>query len=214
MSSENDGAAFAFHRSYDFPERAATLRIETGRRLIEEDDLGVVDQRQSERETLRLAPGECDVICVGFVLKLHEPQQLVGAASFRVVAAEEIERLARRDLVVETRGLQLHADQRANLVGVLVPVEPADRDLASIRLGETCDQCQGRGLSGTVGAEEAEDLAGTDREVDAGDGEDVRELLAQAPYDDLVGHTGDRVTGVWLTVPCGFGQNKEWIPYR
>ena len=86
-----------------------------GGRLVEEDDFGIVDQRQREREPLRLTAGERDVIRVRFVLELHELEQLLGAAPLRVVAAEEIERLARRDLVVEARGLQLHADARADL---------------------------------------------------------------------------------------------------
>ena len=80
--------------------------------------------------------------------------------------------------------------QRANLVGVAVPVQPADRDLAGIGPGETFDHFQRRGLAGTVRPEEAEDLAGGDGEVDAGDGEHVRELLAQSSDDDLFRHRG------------------------
>ena len=196
VRGEDDRAALAFHGPDDFPQRAAALRIEPGGRLVEEDDFRIVDQGQRQRQPLRLPAGERDVIRVGLVFELHEPQQLVGAAPPRVVAAEEIERLARRDLVVETRGLQLHADHRADLVSVPVPVQSADRDLAGIGPGEPLDHLQRGCLSGAVRPEEAEDLARGNREVDARDGENVRKLLAQTSYDDLVGHEGDSLTGV------------------
>src|ERR1044071_2150826 len=125
VRGENDGAAFRFHGPYDFPQRAAALRIETGSRLVEGNDAPIGDQSQREREAprpgggeggvggggggggpRRRPAGEGDVIRAGFFFELREPQELVRAAPLRIVPAEEIERFARRGLVVQTCRLQ------------------------------------------------------------------------------------------------------------
>src|SRR5205823_11452978 len=133
----------------------------------------------------RLTARQRHVVRVGLVLELHEPQELRGRPALRVVAAELVERLARRDLVVERGRLELHADAGANRRSVLAPVEAADLDLAGVGLGQPFDHLERRGLAGAVRAEETEDLTRRDAEIDAGDGEDLRELLAQIAYDDL-----------------------------
>src|SRR5205085_8689475 len=57
--------------------------------------------------------------------------------------------------------------------------------------GEALDHLESRRLPGAVRAEEAEHLPGGHGQIDAGDGEDLRELLAQPADDDLVGHDAE-----------------------
>jgi hypothetical protein len=53
-------------------------------------------------------------------------------------------------------------------------VRARDGRFSRRRCQERGEHAQGRGLAGTVRAEEAEDLACADREVDAADGLDLR----------------------------------------
>ena len=58
------------------PDRAAGLRIEPGRELVEEHDLGLVDQRERDEEALLLAAGE-----------RHEPGVALASSPSRVKSA-------------------------------------------------------------------------------------------------------------------------------
>ena len=58
VRGEQDGAAARLESLHHFPELAAGLRIEPRGGLVEEEQLGVVDQRAGDREPLGLAAGE------------------------------------------------------------------------------------------------------------------------------------------------------------
>ena len=72
----------------EVPQRAPGGRVEAGRRLVEEDELGVVDERQGDRQALALAAGQ--------VLRL-------GVAALAEVRARRSARRSGR-LRVEARG--------------------------------------------------------------------------------------------------------------
>lgn len=55
MRGENDRASFVAQFADQFPEGAAGLGIEACRRLVEEDDFRVVDQREGQGQALLLA---------------------------------------------------------------------------------------------------------------------------------------------------------------
>ena len=61
----------------DVPELAARLRIEAGGRLVEEEQLGIADQRAGDGEPLLLAAGELLDPGVALVLELDQLQHLV-----------------------------------------------------------------------------------------------------------------------------------------
>ncbi len=171
------------------PQRAPRLRVEARRRLVEEDELGIVHEGQGHRQALLLSARERHVVGVGLVDELHEVEQLPRVPAPRVVAAVEVQRLTGRDLVEQARALELDAEARADLPAVVAQVEAEDLDLALVRLGQSLDHLQGGGLAGAVGAEEAEDLAPLDVEVQAVDGQHVRVALAQAAHAQRqIGH--------------------------
>ena len=66
------------------------------------------------------------------------------------------------------------ADAAADLGGVARQVDARDPGVARRRADERREHAQRRRLAGAVGAEEAEDLAGADLEVDAAHGLDRR----------------------------------------
>ena len=55
MRREHDGAMVPLLRvEEDVPQGPATLRIELRGRLVEKQDLGIADERQSHRQSLKL----------------------------------------------------------------------------------------------------------------------------------------------------------------
>jgi hypothetical protein len=54
-----------------------------------------------------------------------------------------------------------------------------DGHIAAGGIGETEDQADGRGLAGAIGAEEPEDIASTDREIETVDGTELLEILGE-----------------------------------
>jgi hypothetical protein len=57
----------------------ARLRIETGGRLVEEEQLGTADERAGEGEPLFLAAGEIRDAGAPFFLQLHEANHVATA---------------------------------------------------------------------------------------------------------------------------------------
>ena len=63
------------------PQQVAGLRVEAGRRLVEEQHVGLVDQRAGDRQApLHAARQRLDLV-VGALGQLGELEQLVGAAA-------------------------------------------------------------------------------------------------------------------------------------
>ena len=54
------------------PELAARLRVEAGGRLVEEEQLGIADQRAGEREPLLLPARQRADARVALLLQLHQ----------------------------------------------------------------------------------------------------------------------------------------------
>ena len=60
----------------EVPELPAGLRIESGRRFVEEQEVRIADQRARQREPLLLAPGEHADARVALFLQLNQPDQV------------------------------------------------------------------------------------------------------------------------------------------
>ena len=109
---QHDGAVLGGDRADHVPEVAARLRVEAGRGLVEEHDLGVVHEREGDREALLLAARELPRLRLGLLLEADERQQARRPAFERhaVEAREEVEQLGRREVLEQRVLLQLHAD--------------------------------------------------------------------------------------------------------
>ena len=73
MRGEQDRLSLVAHLLHDVPERAAGLWIETRRRLIQENEGRIIDERQRQRQPLLLAAGK--MLELGFAALL-QPHQL------------------------------------------------------------------------------------------------------------------------------------------
>ena len=80
-----------------------------------------------------------------------------------VAAAEEVEVVDRRHLIVEREVVGQVADAPAHALGIARGVEPVDADGAAGRPLQRRQHAQRRALAGAVGPDEREDAAGGDR---------------------------------------------------
>ena len=182
------------------PARAE--RVEAGGRLVEDDQLRVVDERLGQADALPHALGvflEDALLVVG----RGRPSRSAPAARLRRTAgveveqpAVEVERLLGVEEAVEVRFLGQVAD-----AFVLVDVGGGLAEDEGLAVGgeeQAEQQLDGGGLAGAVGAEQAEDFALVDLEVEGVQGG----LLLPAPEvavdlgqvarfdDDFLGHVG------------------------
>ena len=179
---------------------AAAQRVEPRHRLVEEDDLGVVDQRLRDADALhhalRVLPQSA---CA--VRRRGRPGRAAAVARWRRSAEgcrtdppKYVQQLFRRQVVVEIRVLGQKADAPAH-------VEAADRPAQDLRSAggredQLHQQLERRRLARAVGAEKPEDLAALDRQrepierpIRAGSPEADRVVLRKLVDVDGGGHT-------------------------
>src|ERR1051326_8126414 len=67
VRGDENGAATGLEGAQDVPDVPPRLRIESGRRLVEEEQFRIADERTGNRESLLLAAGELADIRVALV---------------------------------------------------------------------------------------------------------------------------------------------------
>ena len=180
---QHHGGAVALDLADDVPERPPGARVEAGGRFVEEGHDGVVDERQGDRQPLRLPTGQLVDESFGLVGQADPlEQRLAGlaAAEDAVAGAEDVDDLAQPLVVEQGGGLELHADAPFDVLGVGPDRQPVDRDLATVGPAQAFDHLEGRRFAGAVGPQDAEDLAAFHGQGDAVDGNEVAVALGQA----------------------------------
>ena len=165
------------------PDHVAGLRIEAGRRLVEEHDLGLVDERARDRQpALHAARERLDPV-VRALGELDELEQLVGpraSSSFArepEVAAVDDDVLADRQLQVERVLLGHDAEPAADLHAVVAGSSPNTRERPVRHRRDAPDHAHRRRLPRAVRPEEPEGLPALEVEVDRVDGGEIAEAL-------------------------------------
>ncbi len=183
------------------PRAPARRRVEAGRRLVEEQQLGVADQGKRDVQPPLLTARHPQYTRFGLLRQPHLLDRLIDVPRPRVVPGEQLERLAHRELGVHPALLQDDADALAPLAGRMRGVLAEDRDLARRALAIALEHLDRRGLAGAVRAQEGEDLAPLDGQVQATDGLEVAIGLAQArDADDRISHAcQSNSTSRWTT---------------
>ena len=146
------------------PEVVAALRIEPGRRLVEEQHRRARDEARGEIEAAAHAAGVGAHEPVGRLLEAQLREQLAGALAHDgarqvVEAADELEVGARRQQPVDGRALAGEADAGAHLGGRGDRVVAGDERAPRGRQRERGEDADGGRLARPVVAEEAEDAA-------------------------------------------------------
>ncbi len=197
VRGDHDRAALGRDRADHVPQVASRLRVEAGRRLVEEDDLGLVHEREGDREPLLLAAGE--LACERARLRL-EPDRLEQPLD--ALAARGARRTGRRRARAARsrrgcrRARSSAAARRSALHAARIgPDGPAeDLDRAAVGPRQALDHLEGRRLACAVRTEDPERLAGLHGQVDAAHGLELAVRLRQAPDEDRV-HGGDPING-------------------
>ena len=160
--------------------------IKAGRRLVEEDQVGIPNQCERQVEPAPLPARERRGARVAFGVQFDQSDQLVGAATTAVVATVHLEQLADREVVLHAAGLQHDADALAQLTCAAGRVQAEHADLAGAALAIALEDLGGRRLSGAVRAEQAEHLADRDAEADVANGFKVAVALGEPPDFDRI----------------------------
>jgi hypothetical protein len=184
VRGEQDRLAEVGERAHGAPGGAARLGIEAGRRLVEEDELRVADEREGEIQPARLPAGQPADADVRALLQADDLDDLLDGARVRVERGPVRDGLADGQVAVHPAALQDDAGalpQGARPPGRIVP---EDGDDAAGAVAVPLEDLDGRRLARAVGSEEAEHLAAGDVEVDPSDGVDVAVGLAQVADED------------------------------
>ena len=174
VRGEEDRFALVLEALDDFADFHAAQRVEAARRLVEDEQIGIVDEGLGEADPLLHA------LRIGFdrafarVFQFNQLQQPVNAlVGFAARQAEDFrikaEQLLGGEKLVVVGQLRQVADALAGDGLADVNAEQAGRAAGGRDKAEQ-DVHRG-GLAGAVGAEEAEDFAGTDFEVEAVQGD-------------------------------------------
>src|SRR5581483_11566665 len=149
-------------------EVAAALDVERDRRLVEDEQLGVRDEREREAHPLRLAAGEPLGELAGEPGEAGELERLVDPERVRVERRDELHELADAEVPDEAAGLEHRGDEAgADRLGRR-PAE--DRDAAAVGLEQPEHEVDGGRLPGPVRPEQRHRLAALDAQVDAAHG--------------------------------------------
>ena len=169
---------------------ARGLGVEAGGGLVEEEDLGLVQQGAGEGHALALAGGEALHPVVGPVGDAEAGEQVVGLVVRRARrqaahARHERHVLEGGEAVVEAGLLGHHTGALTDGVAVGGRVEAEDGGAAPVGHQQAVEQADGRGLARPVGAEEGDDLAGVDLEA-----QPIERLLGAKGDGEVVGADG------------------------
>jgi hypothetical protein len=206
VAREQDGQATLMGQA---PKQVEHLdhadRVDGGRRLIEDEQVGILDQRIGDAQPLEHAPRIRLDERIGPIAQTDLDEDLVDGRLGDIA----------RDAIESSRIAQVlatgHVAVEADLVGhVAHPSLDLERPARRIeahhprstrgRLGETQEHQDGRRLARAVLAKQAEDLAGSHLEVEVIDGDQIAVRLGQALGADdagigpglLVGRRGAR----------------------
>ncbi len=166
----------------------AQLPVEGAERLVEQQDRRAVDERPCERDALLLAAGELGGLAVGEAAHLHHVERgrhaLADLGLGRPTLLQAVGDVLGDAHVREER---VGLEDRVHVAAVRRGAEHAasrDADVAGIRLFESRDHAQGRGLAAARRAEERDELTGLDRQRQVVD----RDLVAVALADPIEHH--------------------------
>ena len=186
---DQEGLAGAVELGQRHLDLADAGRVDAGHRLVEHDDLGMRHQGRGQRHQLLLAVGQDAGLDLPVALQPDQLDQLarprLGLVDGLAIApgAQELvdpgggiellggdrEVVAQAQPLVDAHRLEgAHQAGAGDVMGGLAgDVVARQHDLAAVELLEARDAVDGRALARAVGADQAGDAAGLDRERDA-----------------------------------------------
>ena len=186
VRGHDDGDALLVAQNLQvLPEVAARAGIEAGGGLIEQQNLGTMEQSLGQFETALHAAGEgfgavLGAIGEGDALQHFRHALLQRRAGDSVEMADVDEVLLRRKLHVDAARLEDHADLAAHAAGIQSHVVAQNQSASGGGQHQGGKNAEHGGLAAAVGAEQTEDLGAIHGEGDAVEGDAIAVLMAQA----------------------------------
>jgi hypothetical protein len=149
------------------------LGIQAGSGLVQENDLRIIDESESDGQTLLLPTGKLGVVTVALVPELKLLEESVPTDGSRIEIREEIHALLDFDLVREIRELKAYPDPVLERLALVFGIETENGHLAARSGAKSLQNLDRGGLAGTVGPEQSEDLPGPNLEVDTSYGSQI-----------------------------------------
>src|SRR5207244_2055385 len=162
---EQDRAVVGGEPTDRFPETSSCAGVEACARLVEEDELGITGEGERDRETAPLAARESAGLTLG---NRRQPEPVEHAACCQrplEVCADELDDLSYTQCVWEIRLLRSRTATAARLDAAWV--EPEHASHAAVGPAEPEHESNRGRLAGPVGAEQGQDLAAPQSEIDA-----------------------------------------------
>jgi hypothetical protein len=198
LRGQHERHAFLDEAAEELPEVVAALRIEAGRRLVEEQHRRARDQAGRKIEPPAHAPGERPHQALSCLLEPQLGEQLRGAPAHGrtrqvVETAHELEVRAGREQAVDGGALPRQSDTSTHLGGLGDGVEAGHERTAGGRQRQRREDADGGRLARSVVAEQAEDAAGGSVEARLAQRPDVAVGFGQTVGVDAVG-------SIWSTM--------------
>src|SRR5262249_16937888 len=118
----------------NIPQLQASLRIETGCRLIEEEKVRIADERACHGEPLLLATRKFADASLSFLIEGDDTDHFINRSPGMIKAPEQSHGLFYGQLVSELSLLQLSTKMLSKLAIVIAPCHTEDLDHATIGL--------------------------------------------------------------------------------
>ena len=181
---EEDRQAAGVERPQKRPELQALFDVDAGRRLVEDEELRLVDERARERQPALLPAGDLRVLDARLRREAEALEERVGARgdcapAQPVVARLEDEDVANREVAIEVELLRREPDESSGLAPLALVVVAEDPNRSGALAREADDRVDRRRLAGAVAAEKAEEIAVLDVQRDVVDGDELTVTLAE-----------------------------------
>ncbi len=173
MRGEDDGDAGGAQFAHQLPHVLAQFDVDAGGRLVEKQDLRLVRQRLGDHQPALHAAGQHPDLGVALVPQRQLLEHFLDMRGIGRLAEQSARKPQGRRRRLEGVGGQLlrhQPDQRARRAVVGNDVVTVDGDLAGGRIDDAADDADQRRLAGAVRAEQREDLAVADIQVDVFEG--------------------------------------------
>jgi hypothetical protein len=175
----------------------ARLRVEAGRGLVEQQQLGLVDERAGDREPSLHPTGKKLDVIPGPVFQLDELEELLGATPSEIPCQAEVAGIGDEVLVdvqlgVERVGLRHDPQARPDPRAIIERIHAKHSQGAGGGGRDAADHPHRRRFARAVRAEKTEGLAALDIEVDRVDRDELAEAFGQATGMDKRVCTGWR----------------------
>ena len=161
------------------------VRVEVARRLVEDEDRRVVDERLREADALAVAVRQVPDLLAEHLREAAHLDDALARACWKVLVVEvpevggELQVLEHAHLEVERRALRQVAEALAHLERLVEDVVAVDPRRPAGRRDEAREDAHRGRLAGAVWAEKADDFAAPNLEVDLVERAERPEALGQ-----------------------------------